>query len=196
MYHLYHTPALVLGAETQGEGSRRFSLLTRELGLISASATSVREERSKLRYGLQNLSLSDLTLVRGKDSWRITSAVVSRNFFALFRATPEKTELFTRVAKLLRRLLHGEEKNERLFDAVVETLVYLHENAEPQPIEYVEIVLVLRILFLLGYLAPRKEFEDFLREPFSWNTELFGYARSLRALALSEINLSLRETQL
>ncbi len=196
MYHLYHTEALVLGGEPSGEGSRRLTLFTRELGLLSAVATSVREERSKLRYGLQDFSSSHITLVRGRDSWRITNAALILHLAVAFRDFLEARELFARVAKLLRRLLHGEGKNESLFRAVSDSFAYLEQHRHPALVAQIELVLVLRILYLLGYLAPRKEFEVFLAEPLSWNDELFGEVSPLRALALREINQSLRETQL
>ena len=135
MYHLYHTPAFVLGSEPFGEGSKRFTLFTRELGLISGNATSVREERSKLRYALQDFSYSDITLVRGKDSWRLTSAVLIENIYNVFRNTPEVAALFGRVFRLLQRLLAGEEKNEKLFDAVMEGFNFLRIRIT-NPYEY------------------------------------------------------------
>lgn len=196
MYHLYHTEALVLGGEPSGEGSRRLTLFTRELGLLSAVATSVREERSKLRYGLQDFSYTMVSLVRGRAEWRVTNAALAANLAVSFRDFSEARELLARIAKLLRRLLTGEEKNEPLFRAVYEPFAYLEQNRNPACVAQIEVVLVLRILSLLGYLAPRKEFEVFLTEPLSWSTELFGSATHLRALALSEINRSLRETQL
>ncbi len=196
MYHLYQTEALVLGGEPSGEGSRRLTLFTRELGLLSAVATSVREARSKLRYGLQDFSYTTVSLVRGRDKWRVVNAALVQNLAVAFRDFPEARELFARIAKLLRRLLSGEEKNEPLFRAVHETFTYLDKNRNAALVAQIEVVLVLRILSLLGYLAPRKEFEVFLAEPLSWSSELFGSTAKLRALALSEINRSLRETQL
>lgn len=196
MYHLYQTDALVLGGEPSGEGSRRLVLFTKELGLLSAIATSVRAERSKLRYGLQDFSYTNVALVRGRDSWRVTNATLVQSIAVSFRDFSEARELFARIAKLLRRLLSGEERNDRLFVVVRETFAYLARVPAAQPLEQAEIVLVLRILSLLGYLAPRREFTDLLAEPFSFHNELFGSTPLLRTLALAEINQSLRETQL
>ncbi len=204
MYHLYHTSGFVLGSSPHGEGNKSFTLLTRELGLITATAQSVREERSKLRYGLQNLSLSEFTLVRGKDSWRLTGALCEENLYTTFRATPEVPELFGRIFRLLRRLVTGEEKNEKLFAAITEAYAFLksirtYESAAADTkyeITNVEIVLVLRILFLLGYLAPRGEFGAVLSDISLWNDSLLSDAKGWRALALADINNSLKESQL
>ncbi|MDO8593898.1 MAG: recombination protein O N-terminal domain-containing protein [bacterium] len=284
-HHLYHTLGFILGSEGRGEANKSFTLLTKDLGLISATAQSVREERSKLRYGLQELSLSELTLVRGKDIWRLTGAALVDNLFLSFRDSPEITALFGRVFRLLRRLVAGEEKNERLFTVIAETSSFLkglhspflkgekrihgasqdlslsglaeserctasvrsgesslsaeasaqagsrgisnptdfvqersewlqnrsaldlsrppvHRN-EPPPfkkeelnISEIEIILVLRILYILGYLAPREEFGSLLSDMSAWSDSLLFEARSFRALALADINHSLQQTQL
>ncbi len=195
MYHLYHTDALILGSEPEGEGSRRFALLTRDCGLVSAFATSVREERSKLRYGLSDLSFSAVTLVRGKESWRVVGAVLEKNLAKDFQDIPETILLCSRIARLLRRLVTGEEKNERLFEVVREGFGSL--TATPGPaIAEVEIVLVLRILYLLGYLAPRREFDSALADIGRFDPALLAEVRRFRILALSQINHSLRESHL
>lgn len=197
MYHLYHTSAFVLGGAPSGEGNRILALFTRELGMILALARSVREERSKLRYGLQDFSFSEITLVRGRDSWRVTNATLIENFRATFRAPPKTVLMFARVFRLLRRLLVGEEKNDRLFDAVRDALMFLKDRGtQPVSLENGEIVLVLRILYLLGYLAPRGQFGAVLSDISLWNDSLLSEARSFRSLAVADINNSLRESQL
>ena len=197
MYHLYHTPAFVLGGTSFGEANKHFTLFTRELGMITASATSVRAERSKLRYGLQDFSLSDITLVRGRERWRITNATLVEDVFRAFRHSPEATALFARVFRLLRRLLSGEEKNEPLFTTLVYAFSFL-QTPEAASGEHAntEIILVLRILYLLGYLAPRTEFSPFISDLLLWDAALVKRAGKLRALALADINHSLRQTQL
>jgi len=245
MYHLYHTDAFVLGGTPSGEGSKTISLFTRELGFLVASAQSVREERSKLRYGLQDFSYSEITLVRGKEFWRVTNAALKENIFQALVGSREARRMVGRIFALLRRLLAGEEKNEPLFVAVLEGLQFIKSGNSPFPkgstpsseegfynprladsappllrginppayrpppclagrqalrkeeqIVGAEIVLVLRILYLLGYLAPRDEFDPFLSHSALWDESIISNALLFRALAISEINQSLRETQL
>lgn len=85
-------------------------LLTKELGLVRAHARSVREERSKLRYGLQNFSKSHITLVRGKDMWRITGAVQMDDHYHNFAIDNEKNLVLQKISNLLVHTLYGEEK--------------------------------------------------------------------------------------
>lgn len=195
-YHLYTTDALVLGSSISGEGSKTLSLFTKELGLLTAFAQSVREERSKLRYGLQDFSHSEVALVRGREFWRVTHAALKENIFQRLSSSPEAALVAGRVCALLRRLLAGEEKNEPLFAAVSLGFSYLSAESRPEAALGAEIALVLRILYLLGYLAPRQEFDPLLTAPALWDESVISRALSFRSLAVSEINHSLKETQL
>jgi len=71
---IYTTSALVIGERTSGEASKVFTLFTRELGLVYAYARSVREVRSKLRYNLPLYSFTLVSLVAGREYWRIVGA--------------------------------------------------------------------------------------------------------------------------
>ena len=195
-YHLYHTEAFILGSSPRGEGSKIISLFTRELGLLNATAQSVREERSKVRYGLQDFCCSDISLVRGKEFWRVTHAAPVQPFASELRESPEELLMFGRIFRLLRRLLAGEERNELLFLAVREGFQFVKEKKDTGAIEGVEIVLVLRILHILGYLAPRNEFHTFLSHAGLWVDSVISKALLFRTLAISEINDSLKESQL
>lgn len=196
MYHLYHTDALVLGGAQRGEGSKTISLFTKEFGLLTAMAQSVREERSKLRYGLQDFSYSEVALVRGKEFWRVTHASLKENIVQELGGSSGASRMVGRVFALLRRLLAGEERNEPLFIAVLEGLQFMGKRNDQTAVSGVEIVLVLRILYLLGYLAPRGEFDLFLSPSSLWNESIISNALLFRTLAILEINQSLRETQL
>lgn len=195
MHHLYHTDAIVLGSEPFGEGHKLISLFTRELGLIVASAQSVREERSKLRYGLQDFSYSKVTLVRGKEFWRLTGAELMQNVsFDAMRSDAQK--MLGRIFKLLSRLLPPEECNTALFEALRDGMRFAREASSKPLVDGTEIVLVLRILYLLGYLAPREEFNPFLAECTKWGADVLSAAATYRSLALAEINHSLQQSQL
>lgn len=196
MYHKYHTDALVLGSSPFGEGSKTLSLFTRELGLLTAFAQSVREERSKLRYGLQDFMRSEVAVVRGREFWRVTHVASKENVLQTLSHSPEASRVVGRVCALLRRLLTGEEKNEPLFVAVCEGVRFMATQRHPAGIAGAEIVLVLRILYLLGYLAPRGEFSPFLSDFALWDESVISRALSFRSIAIAEINHSLRQSQL
>lgn len=83
-HHIYTTEGFVLDSLPFGEGNSFIYLFTRDLGLVGASARSVRDIKSKLRYGLQTFCRSTVSLVRGKNEWKVTSALPKKNFYYIF----------------------------------------------------------------------------------------------------------------
>ncbi|MDP3661409.1 MAG: recombination protein O N-terminal domain-containing protein [bacterium] len=196
MYHLYHTPSLVLGSSPTGEGSRTILLFTRELGLVSARAQGVRLARSKLRYHLTDFSYLDAWLVRGKEMWRLANAVSRANFFSELNGREYARAVLARAALLLRRLLPPEEKHEKLFDAVVSCAALLQSRpCASEELRDIEILLALRILFHLGYLGEPREFLEVAASGSFGAADISSIA-PLRRRLVSIINSSLRVTGL
>ena len=137
-YHIYTTRGIVLSEYPRKEADRIYSVLTRDLGLVKAFAIGVRKETSKLRGSLEPYTLSSISLVRGKEYWRATSAESIRNI-------PAKPTI-ARPLALLEKLVQGEASNPELFDAVEESIVS-HEFDEESEIKFVS-----KILYHLGYL--------------------------------------------
>ena len=131
-YHIYTTKSLVLSAKARGEADRVYSILTRDLGLVRAVGLAVRKENSKLRGGLEPVSLSIISLVRGKEYWRLTSAE--------FIKKVKKSKALA----ILEKLVAGETPHPELFDAVGEFLSKPGFDNETQ--------FVATILSHLGYL--------------------------------------------
>ena len=107
-YHIYHTEAIILGAQAMGDGDRIFSLYTRDLGVLFAHAKSVREGRSRLRYALQTFAHVEVDLIRGKHGWKIISARSVDPLADVWR-DEQKRYVLAQHAQLLRRLIQGEE---------------------------------------------------------------------------------------
>src|SRR3989344_5419541 len=107
MYQKYNTESLVLGSRESGESDRTIVLFTKDFGLVRARASSVRGEKSKMRYALQNYTLSNASLVRGKRGWRVAGAVALRLAIGDVRGI----SAFARISELVVRLVHGGEEN-------------------------------------------------------------------------------------
>lgn len=196
MYHLYHTPAMVLGSAPSGEGSKVVHLFTRELGLVSARAQGARLLKAKLRYHLTDFSYIDAWLVRGREVWRLANVVSRANFFTDLRGQEAARAVLARAALLLRRLLPPEEKHEKLFDAFVSCAALLQKKTCAQnELRDIEILLALRILFHLGYLGEPREFIALAESDDFGISELSSIA-PLRRQLVSVINSSLRVTGL
>lgn len=196
MHHLYHTPAFVIGSRPFGEAGAEFFLLTRDFGLVAASAAGVRFLKSKLRYALSEFARIEATLVRGREGWRLTGAAKADDLYESLKGDREAVLVFGRIFRLLRRLLPGEEKNEALFAEVEGAYAFLRGRAVSKELcDGVECVLLLRILAALGYLGRRPEVDAIARSA-DWSDGVLALFSSVRRAALFEINRSLRESQL
>ncbi len=138
-YHIYTTKGIVLSERAWRESDRIYSILTRDLGLIRATAIGVRKEVSKLRGLLEPFVLSSVSLIRGKEYWRITSAEYLKNISSSIS--------IARPFALIEQLIQGEVSHPELFDAIEQAVL----NSEPDA-ELFEIHIVSHALFHLGYL--------------------------------------------
>ncbi len=152
-YATYTTEALVCGTFSRNTADGSYLLFTREAGMLFADARSVREERSRQRYALQNFSLIRVSLVKGKNGWKIGSVESLRNYYheAIDKsARGSVVSLF----RLLRRFLKGEEAAADLFDLTKKGLEVLQKETKERT--FVEEVIQLRILAKLGYVDIKK----------------------------------------
>ncbi len=183
-----------------GEANKYFFIFTKEFGLIRAAAQSVRHLKSKLRYGLEDLSLGQVSVVRGREIWRLTSAEKK-----LSLKEKEKILILSQIFSLLLRLLHGEEKNDSLFSFLKEGILFLDtleatksETEQKERVELLagfECIIALRILSALGYIGRLGDFDQFTLSPY-FTPELITNMRALKSQAILEINKSLKETHL
>lgn len=191
MHEKHITEGIVLGKKGVGEANALVYILTRELGLVRAKATSSRREVSKLRYGLEALSRGRYTFVRGRAEWRLTGVdEVSRE---LIGTTPAQRRRLGQVSRLLMRLVLGAEHTPELYRTVREgfmTLAHTESNADS-----VECVLVLRILAHLGYLPELPALAPFVEDD-KFSPELALQAAASRKLLIKLINDSLQATGL
>lgn len=173
-----------------GEAHTLVSILTHELGLIRAKATSARVEQSKLRYGLETLSLGRYALVRGKSEWKLVG--VEHISHELVQAERDRRTRAGKIARLLLRLIHGEERVPALYATVAEGLAAIAASSTREDGEAVETVLVLRVLAHLGYLPRTQALAPFMDSEYS--VELSAHALKSRSLLIRAINESLLAT--
>ncbi len=192
MHHIYHTEGIILGSGNFGETGKYYSVFTRDLGLVFASAQGVRKMSSKLRFVLQDFAYLKIDLVKGRDFWRITNVSKTNKLEKL--QEPEILKVFASISKLLKRLLAGEDPNEILFADLLNGLSILEKSETKEELHSIEAVIVLRILNNLGYIGGNEILKDFIRSPFE--EELIFKAGENRAKILYQINKALKETHL
>lgn len=194
MHHIYHTEGIILGSSSFSESSKYYFIFTKELGMIMASASGIRKMSSKLRFVLQDFSYTKIDLVKGKDFWRITSASKTGELDYISKSL-NLLPTISNLARLLKRLLVGEEKNEPLFNDLISGFFLLEKNRENiNEIKNIEMVLVLRILFHLGYFSSDDLNSNLITSPIEY--ELLSEANLSRNIILSKINRALKETHL
>lgn len=161
VYQTYTTRAIVCGSKPSNTSDRSYLLFTESAGMLFATARSVREERSKQRYALQDFGSVRVSLVKGKGGWRIGSVEAERNPFLEARSRSERAYI-TGIVALLRRYIHGEEALPSVFADVVaalDTSVLVHVP------DYALTVFEARLLYVLGHLEPRREIKAVLEAP-------------------------------
>lgn len=156
-YQVYTTEALVCGSVPSNTADKHFLLFTRDAGMVYATARSVREERSRQRFALQDFSHIQVSLIKGKAGWRIGSVEAHENQFlrTSSRAVRGSQLLLVRT---LRRFVQGEEAHPTLYDEVQEQLIVLSAPDLPHR-PFAELLARVRILHHLGYIAAPPEYE-------------------------------------
>ncbi|HLP44074.1 MAG TPA: recombination protein O N-terminal domain-containing protein [Candidatus Nanoarchaeia archaeon] len=197
-HHVYNTTGLILDKIAAGETSDFVYVFTRDLGLVGAHAQGTRSMKSKIRYAIDAPARSTVSLVRGKNKWRLISAVPEKSYFATFRNDPEKQKLCAQTLYLIKKLLAGEDPNQELFQIVNDGLDFLDTGIStdiPDQIRNFEAILILRILHILGYIPETETLKPFYMS-IDWDVELVMSLAPVRKEAVRVINDSLQATGL
>jgi len=146
MRHKYVTSAIVLQRTPISEAASLVTLITSDLGLIRARAEGLRKPGAKLSSALQTLAACEVTLVRGKEGWRLSGALLEENWFSRFSRSERLRA--GRIAGLILQLVHGEARDS-LHAIFSEFLAALPSRTEAEQ-DTVECLAALRILAALG----------------------------------------------
>jgi DNA repair protein RecO len=188
MYHVYTTTGIILASYPRGDSARHYRILTCDMGLVGATAQGVRLLKSKLRYSLQDLSQIEVSMVRGKQGWHITSAVCQKSFYSPSR---ERQQAVMRVVNLFTRLLAVESPDPKLFTLLRDGLELLSSASfTPSLAQAVEGLLVYRILHQEGYIGESDlpvEFADLTE----WQDSTLNQAAVRQRALVVEINKAL-----
>jgi recombinational DNA repair protein (RecF pathway) len=176
-YQTYITEALVCGSWHSNTADKSILLFAREAGMVYVQAKSIREERSKQRFALQDASLARVTLIRGKTGWKVAGAESLRSFYA--EAKSREARAFLRdTILLLRRVMQGETPHPDIFDDVMSVF----EKREVVSYKAVEALLFARTLNVLGYVAP-----EAVHAPYFGTEFPFDQASALPENAIAEL---------
>ena len=184
-YRIYTTRGFTLGSTPSGETSKSYLIYTEDFGLVRARAQGVRLLASKLRYNLEEYSFLTLSLVRGKEFWRITGAI--SEFDSNTSSSRIIASVRARVFALVKRLVQGEERNDKLFVAL--TSLFGEDTATITDAEDAlafEALVLARVLSTLGYLDLKAHVPN----------DSFAEAKVSRRNLVSAINKALADSHL
>lgn len=152
-HHIYTTRALVCGLYPVKEADKQVLALTRDLGLVSTNARGARKLESKLSSNLLDLALVKLSLVKGKNAWRVTTVTLFHNVATELRERRKALLALARIVALVKRLVRGEEKHIELYEDLERATLILLNEVGDEDVDAWELLTVARILFNLGYLS-------------------------------------------
>lgn len=179
----YTTEGIIIESFEQREHDRVFRIFTREFGMLFVSAKSIRKLESKLRAHMLPRTVSTITIVHGKEVWRLVGSEQTLG------TVPYMDEATT----LLKRFVKGEGTHARLYDRIIELL-----KDAPKYEERVVKALLYYIVFLdLGYADTKVLGIKDMKEYTSWSIEdLFTHAILSYDALRNHIHLVLKESQL
>lgn len=152
-YATYTTEAIVCGTWDRNTADRSYLLFTKDAGMLYADARSVRVEKSKQRYALQDFSHIRVSLVKGKSGWRIGSVEPQINFYSEASNKAARGSVVS-VCRFLRRFFKGEEAAQELYEYILSVLSTVTKDMKDRTT--VEDVIKLRILTALGYVDVKR----------------------------------------
>ena len=160
-YQTYITEAIVSGSWDRNTADKSILLFAREAGMVYVQAKSVRKEESKQRYALQDAFHVRVTLIRGKNGWKVSGAEPQKSLYA--QSDSRESRAFLRdTLLLLRRLMKGEVPHEEIFDDVLLVL----SRTSAFPLRPLKAALFMRIVHALGYVAPQASYGTLLEGEF------------------------------
>lgn len=186
-HHIYQTECFIIGSRLAGDTSRVYYLFTPDFGLVAVKAQGVREIKSKLRYHLTNYSFARVSLVRGKEVWRLVGAESDELRYYNYGSVAER-RVVAQLAKFLYSMIHGEEADYKLFDFLRGSVKFMIDSKlEERELVVFEVLVVLRALRLFGYQKELPELEYFI-EGTNWSREVLASFTPYRELAVTELN--------
>jgi len=142
------TKALVLRGVDYKESDKILTLLTADLGKITASARGCRKKGSPIAAGCQLLCWSEMVLYEYQGRWAVKEAVTGREFRGV-REDLEKLALACYLSEVTETLALDEMPCPELLSLTLNSLHALEKLNKPQPL--IKAAFELKAMCLAGY---------------------------------------------
>jgi len=123
----YSARGFVFGREDKAETDRVFSIFTEEFGRIKVFAKAIRKIKSKLKSGIDILSVSEIEFIQGKLQKTLTDAVFIKKFSNII-SSPRRFKIANKIAKALDDFIKEQERDSRLFNLLIDSLDKLNDD--------------------------------------------------------------------
>lgn len=171
-YTIFTTDSFIVKAYPSRDADVTLLLFTEQFGLVHAVAKSARQVKSKLRYSLQSLSFSSISLVKGREVWRVTSAkkhisLYDKRLPIIYRG------MFARILFFVERFCPRETSESTIFQNIktLSGLIFKREAEKNvvthEEIENYELIFNLKTLYELGYVTLDSDIEELVNSQFS-----------------------------
>lgn len=161
--HSYTSEGIILARRHFGEADRILSVFSKNHGRISLIAKGVRRPKSRKRGHLEVFNRIKFQAVSGHSIDLITEAEIVDDFKEV-RKSLKKISLAYYFAEVIGRITHENEKNEELYNFILDFLEKLKSVSE---LKKLRIDFLNKLLVLMGYwpekvvlLDPDKKLEE------------------------------------
>lgn len=143
------TDGLIIRCLNVGEADRIVTILSRERGIIRASARGARRVKSRISTATRLFCYSDFTLYKGRDNYIIDDAQPIEFFIGVNKEL-ESLALAQYFAQLCAAVAPEEENAELFLRLMLNSLKFIENGKHPLPL--IKAVFELRILTMSGYM--------------------------------------------
>jgi DNA repair protein RecO (recombination protein O) len=130
MFVRYRTLGFVFKKEDRGEADQILKIFTKDFGKIEILGKGIRKISSKLRFQIDIFYLSEIEFVQGKIHKRLTDALLIEKYKNLRRSF-KRLSIAYQISEILDGLIKGEEKDERIWNLILETFKNLDDPNLP-----------------------------------------------------------------
>lgn len=157
----YTTEAFILKEYERDENDFVYKVWTKDFGIIFVLARSIRKINAKLRMNAQKREFINMTLVKGKDIWRLTGVEESKEEIG---NSQYFSEIKLLISEAVNRFLEEKKTYKKLFEKL-KFLTLLKNNLSIIDIQKMKVLIYYLVLVDTGYADAKiigvKDIEEY-----------------------------------
>jgi recombinational DNA repair protein (RecF pathway) len=160
-YEIYSAEGIILGAHDRSADDKVLIVLTERFGKIAVVGKSLRKLSSKLRMGAAEHTLARMSLIRGREVWRLTDIVTLKT------PDPKRRKEYARLSWIASAITIYDEPVPGIYLPLAEFFALpLGEKVTPETSSALESWTSARMLHAAGFLPKMSEtIERLMRLP-------------------------------